>query len=143
MRNRKGEEKKNQIKIRKTRPTEIDVGRRSALTCMRWSTLDDAYKIYYTSPSIYILFGHWQLPPTPLVIPPYAQQFLRISAKNWGPIFYYIQQLKIYARQTDHGVVLPYTIMSSSHRFTASSGQREKNKNNSCNNIIKKKREKE
>jgi hypothetical protein len=84
MRNRKGEEKKNQIKIRKTRPTEIDVGRRSALTCMRWSTLDDAYKIYYTSPSIYILFGHWQLPPTPLVIPPYAQQFLRISTKNWG-----------------------------------------------------------
>jgi hypothetical protein len=28
--------------------------------------------------------------------------------------------------------------MSSSHRFTASSGQREKNKNNSCNNTIKK-----
>jgi hypothetical protein len=32
--------------------------------------------------------------------------------------------------------------MSSSHRFTAGSGQREKNKNNSCNNIIKKGRRK-
>jgi hypothetical protein len=30
--------------------------------------------------------------------------------------------------------------MSSSHRFTAGSGQREKNKNNSCNNIIKKRK---
>ena len=143
MRNRKGEEKKKSNKNSKNSADGDRCRTTSALTCMRWSTLDDAYKIYYTSPSIYILFGHWQLPPTPLVIPPYAQQFLRISAKNWGPIFYYIQQLKIYARQTDHGVVLPYTIMSSSHRFTASSGQREKNKNNSCNNIIKKKREKE